>query len=125
MDEGRRFSALAYVERNPVVAGMVEAAWDYEWSSAAVHCGETVGDGLINVVAWREISGDVNWQEVLSIPTEEETVQCMKRHTHTGRPLGSDSFLSKVEYFLGRRVRALPVGLPKKSKSKKRNKKKT
>jgi putative transposase len=124
MDEAHRFNALAYVERNPVVAGMVESAWDYDWSSAAVHCGETVGDGMIDVVAWREIAGDLNWLEVLSVATEEETIQTMKRHTHTGRPLGSDSFLSKVEYFLGRRVRALPVGRPKKVKPKKKSPKK-
>lgn len=35
MDESHRFNALAFVERNPVRAGMVDAAWDYKWSSAA------------------------------------------------------------------------------------------
>lgn len=116
MDEEHRFNALAYVERNPVRAGLVGAAWDYAWSSAAVHCGETVGDGLIDVVAWRERAGDLNWREVLLIETEEEAVKAVRRNTHTGRPLGSDSFLSKVEYFLGRRVRALAVGRPRKVK---------
>jgi hypothetical protein len=34
--------------------------------------------------------------------------------TSRGRPLGSDSFMSKIEKTLGRRLRPLPVGRPKK-----------
>jgi hypothetical protein len=30
--------------------------------------------------------------------------------------LGNDSFISKLERFLGRRVRALPIGRPTKNK---------
>jgi putative transposase len=40
---------------------------------------------------------------------------CLMR-THTGRPLGSDAFLSKLETLLGRRVRPLPVGRPRQAK---------
>jgi len=36
----------------------------------------------------------------------------LRIRTQTGRPLGSDRFMSKVEAFLGRRVRPLPVGRP-------------
>ena len=39
-----------------------------------------------------------------------------RQNTQTGRPLGTDSFLSKPEHTLGRRVRALPVGRPRKQK---------
>jgi hypothetical protein len=35
----------------------------------------------------------------------------------TGRPLGSDGFVSKLERLLGRRLRALPEGRPRKKKS--------
>ena len=41
-------------------------------------------------------------------------VENFRRHTHTGRPLGSDSFVSMLEQHLGRRLRALPVGRPRK-----------
>jgi len=37
-------------------------------------------------------------------------LRLLKIRTQTGRPLASDSFVSKVETFLGRRVRPLPVG---------------
>lgn len=34
----------------------------------------------------------------------------LRASTHTGCPLGSNTFASKVESLLGRRVRALPIG---------------
>jgi hypothetical protein len=45
---------------------------------------------------------------------EEEEIRRLRISTHTGRPLGSDSFVSKLESMIGRRLRALPVGRPKK-----------
>ena len=49
-------------------------------------------------------------------------VNRLRLHTRTGRPLGSDSFLSKVETYLGRRVRAIPRGRPYGSKDRVRRK---
>ena len=34
----------------------------------------------------------------------------LRLNTNTGRPLGGDSFLKKLESFLGRRVRPRPLG---------------
>ena len=45
---------------------------------------------------------------------DEEGLARLRLNTRTGRPLGTDSFLSKIESLIGRRVRALPVGRPKK-----------
>jgi len=47
---------------------------------------------------------------VPGMPHGDETI---RRNTHTGRPLGTEGFLSKMEYLLGRRVRPLPVGRQK------------
>ena len=44
---------------------------------------------------------------------EESEVRTLRQFTHRGRPLGTDSFLSRMESLLGRRVRPLPVGRPK------------
>jgi hypothetical protein len=41
---------------------------------------------------------------------DEEMVRLLRIRTQTRRPLASDHFMSKVEAFLGRRVRPLPVG---------------
>lgn len=39
LDEDHTEAALGYVERNPLRARIVQKAWRYEWSSAAVHVG--------------------------------------------------------------------------------------
>ncbi len=40
----------------------------------------------------------------------EEMAGRLRLSTHTGRPLATDSLLSKLEHMLGRRLRPLPVG---------------
>jgi len=116
LDEGHFWQALRYVERNPVRAKMVRQAWKYPWSSAGVHTGGSDSTGLIDAEAWRHISEGRDWKETLKGPESEENLRSIRLNTRTGRPLGSDRFLSKVEAMLGRRVRALSVGRPKKRK---------
>ncbi len=41
----------------------------------------------------------------------------IRLRTLMGWPLGSDSFLSELEALLGRRLRALPPGRPRKGKA--------
>ena len=48
----------------------------------------------------------------------------VRLNTQTGRPLASDSFLSKLEHTLGRQLRPLTVGRPKKKKSEPRKRRK-
>ena len=43
-------------------------------------------------------------------------MQALRRHTQTGRPLTGEAFLAKLENQLGRRLRLLPVGRPRKEK---------
>ena len=55
---GYLWSAIRYVERNPVRAGMVKKAEDYPWSSASAHCGsesfvKALGDQIGRVLEWR------------------------------------------------------------------------
>jgi REP element-mobilizing transposase RayT len=45
--------ALAYVERNPVRAGMVGEAAEYRWSSAAAHLSGEDPDGVLDLEWWR------------------------------------------------------------------------
>jgi len=41
---------------------------------------------------------------------DEDTLRTLRVRTQTVRPPASDSFMSKIETCLGRRVRPLPVG---------------
>jgi len=116
MDDTYTMPAMRYVERNPVRAKMTRAPWTYRWSSAAAHTGKPDAAQLLDLTAWQELAGDINWKEMLTQPDNKETVAALCLNTHTGRPLASDAFLSKLEHKLGRRLRPLPVGRPKKQK---------
>ena len=115
LDEAHYENALHYVEQNPVRARMHRRAWCYPWSSAAVHCGTVPHDGMLDLAHWRAMLGDERrWRSVLEHGVDPEFQEAFRRNTHTGRPLCTDSFLSKLENQLGRRLRALPVGRPQK-----------
>ena len=54
------------------------------------------------------------WKATLeAIAESDSSIEQLSIHTRTGRPLGGDAFLSKVESPLGRRVRPLPIGRQK------------
>jgi len=116
LDEAHTWSALRYVERNPVRARMVRKAWRYPWSSAALHVGMVNGGEFLNMKQWKGAVPPAEWREELSGPDDDAIILALRKSTHTGRPLGSDSFLSKLERLLGHRVRALPVGRPRAQK---------
>jgi len=102
--------AMVYVERNPVKARLCRKAWRWRWSSAAAHCGQVAG-GAVNLARWAYTPEQ--WREALSAG-DDEFAALIDRRTQTGRPLGGNSFVSKLESRLGRRLRALPVGRPPK-----------
>ena len=64
LSESHLWAALAYVERNPVRAGMLENAADYEWSSAAAHLTGSDNSGLLDMQWWQEHRPN-NWGERL------------------------------------------------------------
>ncbi len=114
LDEDHFWRALLYVEQNPVRSGLVDQAWNYPWSSAAAHCGLRDGGGLLDLERWRNTIGDQDWAEtLLAFPSETE-IQTLRQGTLSGRPVGSDNFLLRLESVVGRRLRSRPVGRPKK-----------
>ena len=114
MDDGHGWNALAYIELNPVRAGIVRRAWRYPWSSAAAHCGVRDDDPIVGLGHRRTHSPTEEWKStLLNIAGDKDVQDTIRGNTRTGRPLGSDSFLSKLEKKLGRRVRELPIGRPK------------
>jgi len=115
LDGDHFWRAMRYVERNPVRAKIVRAAWGYPWSSAAAHCGKEPDEtGLLNMGKWAEMSRWWNWPACLQSPQDEKELAGIRLSTHRGRPLGGDSFMGKMEALLGRRLRPLPVGRPRK-----------
>jgi putative transposase len=108
------WKCLRYVEQNPLRAGMVKKAVNYKFSSAAAHLNSEDATGLLDISWWRQASARIDWNEVLRNPLPEEQLKQIRLNTHTGRPLAEDSLISKLETVVGRRLRPLPIGRPKK-----------
>ncbi len=71
------------------------------------------------MAAWEKVCAGSDWREELTRDDDPAGLDLIRLRTRTGRPLGSDSFTSKLETTLGRRLRALPVGRPRKRAAKK------
>ncbi|MCF6283250.1 MAG: hypothetical protein L3J28_13795, partial [Candidatus Polarisedimenticolaceae bacterium] len=107
MEEGWLLRAAAYVELNPVKAGMVEKPWDYRWSSVHAHL---LGDdplGMVDVDKLLNLVGD--WKEYL-MQAQGYSGEEFERHERTGRPLGNESFIEKAEKLLGRELKKKKPG---------------
>ena len=94
LGSGHLWSALAYVERNAVRAGMVEAAEDYPWSSAAAHASGIDPTGLLDM-AWWQNEGPKNWSATLN-EEQADGVQELRKCTYAGRPFGSPDFVREI-----------------------------
>ena len=115
LDERHLWLAMKYMELNPVRARLCRVAWRYNWSSAAAHTDERAQSDLLDLRWWYEQFSAREWRKELGEGLSVEEVARIRLRTQTGRPLGSDGFLSKLETLLDRRMRPLPVGRPRKS----------
>ena len=106
LEKTHLWRALAYVERNPVRAGMVERPEQYRWSSAAIHVGlEKDRLGLLDLDFWKESGGAESWQQLLMTPEELSELRLLRRCTYAGRPFGSEDFVVEMEARFQRRWR--------------------
>jgi len=118
LDEAHPWAAMAYVERNPVRAGLVSAADQWRWSSAGAHAGGCDEWGQTALGRWRERFDGSRWAEVLRTSIEEEALgERLREATSRGRPLGSDDFIDGLERREHRRLRPLPVGRPRRERA--------
>ncbi|MDD5722863.1 MAG: transposase [Syntrophales bacterium] len=111
MDEQYLLTATRYIELNPVRAGLSSIPEEYPWSSAEAHIkGEN--DDLVKVNPLLGMVGD--WRQFLSGDVSDEEYGLLQRHERTGRPLGSKSFVERLENKLTRILTPQKGGRPKK-----------
>ncbi|MDL2260079.1 transposase [Deltaproteobacteria bacterium OttesenSCG-928-K17] len=98
MSEPHLYQALHYVEMNPVRAGLVETPDQWKWSSAAN--GENGENDFPNEII------DHEWLNRAGLagrnPAMDIDVELFRRHGRTGRPLGDETFISKLGEMCGR-----------------------
>lgn len=98
LDEEHLFSAVRYVERNPVRAGLAAQADSYAWSSARCHCGvgrdPVLGDDLPLLAMVPD------WRQWLSTEDEASTADLRARAIR-GMPAGDGQFLRHIETLTG------------------------
>jgi len=111
LDQKYLYAAVRYVERNPVRAGMVRRAEEYLWSSAKAHVLGQKDPLLSESFLSKEIK---DWSSFLQIEDSKQDMKYLKRHARTGRPLGDEAFLTKLEIMTGRTLRKKKPGPRKK-----------
>jgi putative transposase len=113
MDESYFIAAARYVELNAVRARIVSKPEEYRWSSVSAHFAGK-DDLLVKVAPLLEMAD--NWKDILYAGVEDQRFQEIRRHECTGRPLGSESFVERIEGVLGRSLRRGKPGPKGKSK---------
>lgn len=114
MDEAHLLSAMRYIERNPVRAGMVANAAAYRWSGASAHLSGYGPTGVLDLEYWRARIRPEDWRSELGIREPADELAMIRAQTASGRPIGSKEFIAE----LGRRMRRVlaprPVRRPRK-----------
>lgn len=105
-------AAVRYVERNPVRAKIVKVAWKYKWSSAKFRVGEISKDPLVyrNCFLSDRIK---DWKKYLSEKEEPRKVSYLRKESMSGRPLGNEAFIKKLEKKYKMELIRKPSGRPK------------
>jgi putative transposase len=105
-------TAVRYVERNPVRAGMVDRPWDHMWSSARAHLGTKYN--IIQLADIKEyVPIESSWEDYLMGEDHEDDLKAIREHTIKGTILGSKAAIINLEAKTGRTLLTKPRGRPK------------
>ncbi len=113
LDDAYLWTAIRYVECNPVRAGMVQRAEDYRWSSAAAHCTDQP-DGLLNRESnWgKQFAAIDNWSGWLQMTDDVERLDLLRQSADKGLPCGAADFVQALGIQAGRPLESRPQGRP-------------
>jgi putative transposase len=106
LDNAHQWDALRYVELNPVRAGLVRSAAEWQWSSAVPHLGGPDETAVVDYTDWSARWSAETWDAVLHHGVQDAMLlERIRTATRTGRPAGSEEFVGRAEATLGRSLR--------------------
>jgi putative transposase len=91
------WTALRYVETNPIRAALAPRPSEYEWSSAAAHLSGLDPSGLLDLTFWHDNGGAEQWRGLLAQAEDPTQTRLLRRCTYAGRPFGDERFLLEME----------------------------
>lgn len=113
MDEAHLLRAARYILLNPVRAGLAERPEDWPHSSVQAHL-RGRSDGIVAVEPLGSRVKD--WGDLLKERNSASEEKRLELHMRTGRPLGGDDFVQRLEKTLGRILRPRRRGRPPRSR---------
>lgn len=100
---------MAYIEKNPVRAGLTAQAGDWEWSSARVHPGEIRPPRTMDLDGWNEFYQPEQWRVVLEKSIHQEAwIRRFRYSSLRGYPTANEQFVEKLEQLSGETLRPRP-----------------
>ncbi len=120
--ERHLLACMAYIDLNPVRAGLVAEPAEHPWSSHAALVGLRA-DGVVtpHPLYWAlgntPFSRERAYAGLVQAALGSDDQRELARHVHTAWALGSSAFIRDLEKRTQRRVEKAPVGRPSKKKS--------
>ncbi len=106
------YAVLRYVERNPLRAGLVTRAEEWQWSSLGLRQSEP-GRAARLLTAWPAPVPE-GWAEHVNAPQTEAELDAVRRCVARGSPYGSAGWSQALASRLGLAHTLRPRGRPKK-----------
>lgn len=110
-------ACMAYIDLNPVRAGMVAQASDYPWSSHAHYIGTRQDAWLTpHALYWAlgntPFARELAYAELVQAGIETQQQQALTSSTLSGWALGEDAFVDQLQQLTPRRVKQTQAGRP-------------
>ena len=103
LDESYLLACARYVELNPVRAGLAKKPEAWRWSSASAHAKRK--DDILARTKPLLARVKLPWKKFLSVDAQESDMELFRKHERTGRPIGDDAFIERLERLLDRRLK--------------------
>ncbi len=111
LDQNHLYNISKYIETNPVRAGLVKKAEDWPWSSARDHL--NISNGHLSLSPIENLIKVDDWSNYLEKGLKQSDLENIQKHTFSGKPLGDEPFIKKIEKICKKSLKRNPIGRPR------------